>query len=338
MLRLYKPITHDIFKLQAMLQHLVCSVWCEAAVDETCESKLNAEFKALYLAYDWLKLEVDSIYMKFEGVSPIERIKIKKAFKITNSIERLCEGELIPIYLNELPDIIENDVKPLLVDFYETLLERAKVPGTKKDYYEKLIKTNDFKYCPCCGMTDFEHEDSSNREAFDHYLPKAHYPFSSVNFENLVPLCYKCNSDRKGEQDPIEGGRNAFYPFSTGEHKMEINFTIDKTKDLRALERIDLTIEFISIGNEEKIETWNTLFAISERYNDKTRGFAQTHLRKIKRRHLEFAEGKAGWTYTNSLDKLIKDYEIDKYDDKKFLKIALMKELKNCSDLIEVYG
>lgn len=336
MLRLYRGVKHDIFKLQNMLNHLLCSVWCEANEMETCEEKLDDDFKDLYSSYEWLKIKIDSIYELFKNLSGLEKTRIKEAFIIDNSIEALCNGNAKPVYLKDLPKIIETDVKPLLVDFYETLLERAKVPGTKKDYYEKIIKKNDFKYCPCCGIIDIEQEDSSKREAFDHYLPKALYPFASVNFENLVPLCHKCNSDRKGDKDPIVGGRKAFYPFGSGEQKIEIKFKLNKPKDLANLERVDLTIEFI--GDEERIETWNSLFDISERYNDATRSFNKTHLRKIKRRHLIFKEGKSSWTYENSLNELIKDYEYDKYEDKKFLKIPLMKELKNCYDLIEVYG
>lgn len=341
MLRLYNPIPHEIFQLHRMLENLVCSVWCEANEDETCEDKLAVDFNVLYQAYGWLKAEVDSIYEEFVGLSPFEQSKIKKAFYATNSIEKLCNGETVPIYLNELPGIINDCVKPLLIEFYETLLQRAQVPGTKKDYYEKLIKENDFKYCPCCGMTDFEHEDSKNREAFDHYLPKAHYPFATINFKNLVPLCYKCNSDRKGEKDPIEGGRKAFYPFKSEnpdseKHEIEIQFTLDRTRDLGNLTRTDLTIDIL--GDNEKITTWDNLFDIKERYNDTTRGFIKTHLSKIKRRHAWFAEGKAIWTYENSLDKLIEEYEYDQYEDKKFLKIPLMNELKKCSNLIEVYG
>lgn len=336
MLRLYKPIQHDIFKLQQMLEHLVCHVWCTANEDECCEDKLDADFKIVYLAYGWLKENVDLIYEKFEGLSPVELQKIKEAFLSDNAIENLCNGTIPPVYLDKLPAIIEEDVKPLLVDFYETLLEKAKVPGTKKDYYEKLIAANEFKWCPCCGLIDIEQEDSKYREAFDHYLPKAHYPFASVNFKNLVPLCHKCNSDRKGEKDPIEGGRKAFYPFATGPHSITISMKVDKTKDLGNLQAADLAITFT--GDKEKIDTWNALFDISARYNEKTRAFSKTHLRKIKRRHAGFSAGKAAWTYQDSLDELIKDYEFDKYDDKKFLKIPLMEELKNFPELIEVYG
>lgn len=334
MLRIYKPIKHDIFQLQTMLQHLVCSVWC-IADENSCEEKLDKNFRNLYSAYEWLKVKVDSIYEIFKTLSTVDRDNIKDAFLIDNSIEDLCEGKKKPIYLKSLPEIAEKDIKPLLVDFYETLLERAKVPGTKKDYYEKLITTNDFRFCPCCGLIDIELEDSKNREAFDHYLPKALYPFASVNFMNLVPLCHKCNSDRKGEKDPIENGRKAFYPFNKKQPIIEIKFTLDRSKNFESLKREDLTIEID--GDKEKIETWNILFDIKERYNDITRSFTKAHLRKIKRRHTDFAVGKPNWTYTNSLDKLIYDYEFDKYEDKKFLKIALMSELRNCTGLIEVY-
>jgi len=335
MLRLYKPITHDIFKLQAMLKHLVCSVWCEASVTP-CESKLSADFKPLYLTYGWLKLKVDEIYSLCIPLTTDEKKAIKEAFEKNNKIEELCNGTLKPIYLNKLPRLVEDKMKPLLVDFYEDLLEKAKVPGTKKNYYEKLVEENEFKDCPCCGLTYFELKDSDNREAFDHYLPKAHYPFASINFQNLVPLCYKCNSDRKKAKDPIEKGKKAFYPFSTANHLIQINITIDKTKDLRSLLRKDLKVEFV--GDTDKIKTWDRLFAINERYNDTSRDMLKSMLRKIKRRHIDYKGIDNAWTYNHSLDKLIADYEFDKYDDKKFLKIPMMRELKRCSDLIEVYA
>lgn len=334
MLRLYKPIEHDIFKLHQMLEHLVCSVWCEACED-ACDTKLNADFKGVYDKYAWLKTAVDAIYEQCKPLKKNEREAIKEAFITNNKIEELCNGA-VPKYLKDLPKVVEDHMKSLLVDFYETLLEKAKVPGTKKDYYEKLIAKNEFQYCPCCGLIDFEHEDSKYREAFDHYLPKSEYPFASINFQNLVPLCYKCNSDRKRAKDPIENDRKAFYPFSAREHNIQIQFEIDNTKDLDKLERIDLTIIFN--GENDKVETWDWLFDIKERYNDVTRAFSKSFLRKIKRRHEDFKEGKNGWTYLQSLNKLMVDYEFDRYEDKKFLKIAFLEELKNFPDLIEVYG
>ncbi|ELR69319.1 hypothetical protein C900_05145 [Fulvivirga imtechensis AK7] len=333
MLRLYKPITHDIFKLHVMLEHLVCSVWCEAC-DDACETKLNAEFKTLYDSYAWLKKEVDAIYDKCKPLTADERKAIKEAFVTNNKIEELCNGSK-PVYLDDLPAQVKDDIKPLLVDFYETLLEKAKVPGTKKDYYERLIKESDFQYCPGCGLIDFEHEDSKYREAFDHYLPKSEYPFASVNFHNLVPLCYKCNSDRKKTKDPIENDRKAFYPFANGEHDISIAMEIDPNKDVDNLERDDLTINLT--GEADKIETWNWLFDIAERYNDKVRPRIKTYLRELKNRYRQQKKDNPALTFVEIIDREIELYEDDKYSDWKFLKIPLLTELKKRTDIMEVY-
>lgn len=337
MLRLYKPIDHDIFSLHTMLEHLVCDVWCEANNSDSCESKLNAEVKIIYDSYGWLKKEVDDIYNQCKVLSQFAKIAIKHAFTTNNKIEELCNSNEKPIYLDCLPDIVEDKMKPLLVEFYEVLLERAKVPGTKQDYYQKLIEENELHYCPCCGLSYFESEDSKYREAFDHYLPKSKYPFLSVNFGNLVPLCYKCNSDRKGTKDPIEGGAKAFYPFGANGHSIQIDLAFEKTKDIRALAREDLEVNLS--GEPDEIETWDRLFDIKERYNDTSRKMiSKTFLQRIKQHHRLYAKGRENWTYEDTLDALIDNYAIDKYGDKRFLKIPILDELKKCINLIDVYG
>lgn len=336
MLRLYKPIDNDIKKLHLLVKSLVCNVWCKADKNP-CADKLDSDLKDLYDSYGWLKAKIDEIYLIFQNdLDDNQRKLIKYAFIINNKTEKLCEGIILPVKLDRLHEVVEKKIKPLFVDFYETLLERAKVPGTKKEYYEKLIEENDFQNCPCCGLIDFEDVESENREAFDHYLPKSKYPFASVNFDNLVPLCHKCNSDRKGDKDPIENGNIAFYPFSANTHNIGINIVLDKSKNLGELKRKDLVIDFL--GDTEKLESWERVFGVKKRYNDTTRKLIKSHLRKIKRRHLDYSEGKINWTYVDSLNKMINDYRNDYYEDKKFLKIALMMELKNCTNLISVYG
>lgn len=331
MLRLYTPITHDIFALNSLLEHLVCNVWCEAC-DDLCDDKLQDEFKNIY-NYSvkkevTLKDEVERIYEVFKGLTEEQKNITKQSFTTNNSIEILCNGG-VPIYLNQLPNVVDSDIKPLFKWCYETLLNKKKIAGDKMDYYKTLIKHNDFVTCPCCGLIDFESFESKYREAYDHYLPKSKYPFASVNFQNLVPLCYKCNSDRKKAKDPIENDRIVFYPFSSEEHAIEIasNFVLGVNEERLDIELNDFEINFT--GDAPKIETWNWLFDIEERYGNQIKGFAKTFLIKIKRRHKKFLKLKAGWTFVDTLDELIEDYEFDYYDDKKFLKIAFLKALKN---------
>ena len=341
MLRLYKPIKHDIFKLHEMLEHLVCSVWCEAC-DDACETKLNEDFKKL-LPYSiskrkLLKDEVERIYDSFKGLSNDQKDTIKKAFGFTNQIEKLCNKDVQPVYLSAMDKVVSEDIKPLFKWCYENLLDKAKVTGDKLEYYQELIRKNDFQYCPCCGLIDFESPapENTTREANDHYLPKSKYPFASVNFQNLVPLCYKCNSDRKSTKDPIENDRKAFYPFANGEHDISIAIEIDKSKDIDKLERDDLTLTLT--GDPEKIKTWDWLFDISDRYKDTVREkIAYNLVRQLANRYKRNKERNQGLTFTEIIDDHIKDYEDDKYSDKKFLKVAFLEELKNCTDFIEVY-
>lgn len=340
MLRLYTPIQHDIFTLHNLLEKVVCHVWC-AACDDPCDSKLEQAFKDIYhYTYNGsqLKVEIERIYEIFKGLTPEVRIDIRNAFITNNDIESLCNGTN-PVYLSALPDVIENDIKPLFKWCYETLLEKGKVAGDKMEYYNELIKhpDNDFDVCPCCGLIDIESAESICREDYDHYLPKAHYPFASVNFLNLIPICKKCNQDRKKAKDPIENDRVTFYPFSTAEHNIEINlnYTADISKEDKELNFTDLEINLN--GQADKIETWDWLFDIVTRYENKVKTFSIRFLKEIKRRHERFQKSDNTWTYLNTLDELIEDYEFDYYDDKKFLKIAFLKAIKYDNEFIAVY-
>ena len=57
----------------------------------------------------------------------------------------------------------------------------------------------------------------------------------------------------------------------------------------------------------------------------------------VKRRHERFQKNDNTWTYLNTLDELIEDYQFDYYDDKKFLKIAFLKAIKNDAKFRAVY-
>jgi hypothetical protein len=340
MLRLYKPIEHDIFTLHNLLEKVVCEVWCTAC-DDSCDDKLEQAFKDIY-HYTYrgnpLKDEVERIYDIFKGLTSEVRTQVREAFITNNNIESLCNGTS-PVYLQTLPAVVESDIKPLFKWCYETLLENKLVAGDKMDYYNQLIKhpANDFDTCPCCGLIDFESAESIRREAYDHYLPKATYPFASVNFKNLVPLCYKCNSDRKSKKDPIEDDRVAFYPFSSEEHSIECSYTfnVDIISDTKQVNLDKLSISFT--GNVPKTETWKWLFAIEDRYNDYIKSKAKSWLRELATRFEKNNKREQGLSYLEVINDDIEIYEDDKYSEKKFLKIAFLKAIKNDAVFISVY-
>lgn len=345
MLRLYTPIKHDIFTLHTLLEKVVCDVWCTAC-DDACDDKLSDEFKKIY-HYSYkstktvkktLKDEVVRIYGIFKGLTPEIKAEVKTAFTTNNNIEALCNGTS-PIYLANLPVVVEKDIKPLFKWCYETLLEKGKVSGDKMDYYNELIKDpdNDFDTCPCCGLTDIESAESICREDYDHYLPKAHYPFASVNFTNLVPICNKCNRDRKKAKDPIKNNRIAFYPFSTKVHSIVCSYTfnVDIDSKTKKVNLDKLSISFT--GDIPRIQTWNWLFAIEVRYNDYIKSKAQSWLRELATRFERNKNRKQGLSYLEIINDHIEDYEEDKYSEKKFLKIAFLKAVKNDVKFMSVY-
>lgn len=338
MLRSLRPINHLIFTLHSQLEHLVCQVWCNASDNNTCEELLQEDFEVIYNTYDWLKTAVDDIYEKCKDLTSDQRGDIREAYNVNNRIEELCNGELIPITLDQLHSVVETDMKPLLVKFYDYLLDRSAVVGSKLDYYNKLIEKNPYNTCPCCGLTPIESAETHYREDNDHYLPKADFPFASVNFQNLVPLCGKCNKKHKSTKNPFENGRVSFYPFDTNHQEIGIETIIVNSDDLdyRKLREEDVQINFDN--DVDKIETWDWLFKINFRYNEETRKFSKTELRGIANRLFRNNKRKNGLTYDEVLEDEIENYEIERFEDRKFLKIPFLLEIRRNPNWMAVYN
>lgn len=335
MLRTYRPLEHHpIFIYQIHVQHLICDVWCNASNELNCQDLLSEEFELIYNARDWVKIAVDEIYEVCKGLTDDERAAIREAFFINNDIESLCEGASSPVELNTLHLLATQRIKPLLIRFYNELISAKE----KLDYYNKLIKNSgNYKFCPCCGLTPVESAESHYREDNDHYLPKADYPFASVNFGNLPPLCGKCNKKWKSTKNPFENGKISFYPFKPLDNEFEITIKIDDSDSTNylTLKEDEVNINFNNDIN--KVDTWNWLFGIKTRYNEEIRQFSKTELRILANRFRRNDQRKQGLTYDDILNDTIEDYEIDRYDDRKFLKASFLREILNKPDWLALY-
>ncbi|WP_407490094.1 hypothetical protein [Elizabethkingia anophelis] len=336
MLRTYRPLNnHTIFVYQTYVQQLICDVWCNAVHGQSCQDLLSEEFEVIYSARDWVKIAVDEIYEICKGLTDDERAAIREAFFVNNDIESLCEGLSIPIELNTLHFVVEQRMKPLLVRFYNDLISSRE----KLVYYNNLVENNEnYDFCPCCGLTRIESKESPFREDNDHYLPKADYPFASVNFANLPPLCSKCNKKWKTVKNPFENGRKSFFPFKPLENEFEISIGIN---DSDSTDYLDLNKQEIIIGfnnDVNKVDTWNWLFGITTRYNEEVRQFSKTELRILANRFRRNDARKQGMTYEEILNDAIEDYDFDKYDDRKFLKAPFLREILNKPEWLVTYS
>ncbi len=77
------------------------------------------------------------------------------------------------------------------INLYENRLSKKESPSYK--YYKEIM--NQTGKCPYCNR-------GQDVDALDHYLPKSFFPSFSIVINNLVPICYNCNSKYK----------NNFYP------------------------------------------------------------------------------------------------------------------------------
>ncbi|WP_338839667.1 hypothetical protein [Flavobacterium ginsenosidimutans] len=319
-----------------MLEHLVCQVWCNASNDITCSNLLDRKFEIIYNAYSWLKIDVDVIYEKCKDLTDDDRADIREAFFVNNSISELCKGTLKPIELVDLPDVVTTHMTSLLKKFYTPLLDRSEVSGDKLEYYNALVGEK-YKTCPCCGLVKMESAESYYREDNDHFFPISKYPFASVNFRNLIPVCEKCNKKRKGTKTPQEHNGVAYYGFEA-RNDIEVSVEIKNSPTLNYSKLQKEDVEFKFSEDPEKNKTWDYLFGIKERYNIEVRDFSFTELRAIKNRIYMNKEINNGNSYDTVLNFEIMNYELDKYNESKFLKVAFLKEMKNKPEWMAVYN
>jgi hypothetical protein len=340
MLRVYKSIPHDIYKAHDLIEYLVNEVWCKAD-SKPCKSKLNSELKALYEDQPWFEEQVKAVYKICKSLTKKEKKNFEDAFAHNNRIEELCERKIIPIALNTLNKDLVKVVQPFFRELYTKFLGWKAIKdkyGEKKEYYDELNLKNGFIDCPCCGFGDLMTIYSKGRSAFDHYLPQKHYPFSSTNFNNLVPICTTCNSDEKGEVDILKEGKPVYYPFTKNHPSIEVRVDVDKkalkkliepTDDLKSkVNKSEIVVNFNL--QDDKTQSWDRIFDIKTRYFGKIADNRVSWLDDVRQVYRD--PDTTIKTYEGAFDKIITT-DSNKYLG--FLKTPYLKNMKSNSHLIK---
>lgn len=295
----YQYITHEIEKLQEFLDFLFYDVWllAEGAFDI---EKLNGnqELKNIYeqlgnVDYDptsakknqkgksayFFNSSIETIFNEFVKIDDDDfKLELIDFYSINNDIESLCSDKAkIPITYPELKARYP-DLENALNNFYSKLYGKESpfnldIFGKLNDalilsHYNSFMIANDDGICPFCGIYPIDSNYASTREAYDHYLPKAIYPFNSINFKNLSPMCHKCNSGNKSTKDPIEhinGRKLAFYPYSNNIPDIEFTFQL-LSNNVKSITPDDYTLSITSITNNEALESWKRVFKTDRKY------------------------------------------------------------------------
>lgn len=266
--------------LQIFVNHTVLEVLCKA--DSSMPFNINLFHPRFREMVDNINNQYifDPINLAYEICKKLSKRDlrvIENTIRKNNRIGELCQGHLEPITFDDI-NSIDTDLSDHLYTFCKSLYEN--VLGLKPFYikhrhidehYKLFSKYNKFNRCPTCGLKrllkpeEVDFDDKSKREAYDHYFNKARYPFSSVNFHNLIPICGDCNSKYKTQRDVINNGTKrvkAFDPFSEIPDKtFKISYSKIEEEYLK-----DVSVDIECVGFDEEVETWDRITGVKSRY------------------------------------------------------------------------
>lgn len=206
----------------------------------------------------------------------INKSRVYNFLLTNNNVEKILKNKRYSIL--SLPNSYK-DLKDEIFSLYEflwsntiTTLTCANNYGSIDDHYEKFYVLNkEKKICAFCGLEKIKRLVEQRNE-YDHYLYKDNYPWLSINFFNLVPMCDTCNKrPNKGTKNIIlnEVGKKrrlAYYPYA----KVK-NLVIET----QCTDLLGSTEEFkIRTAAEtscQEVVTWKSVFRIDIRYSDYTK-------------------------------------------------------------------
>lgn len=293
----YTYVPHQMEKMQAFIDFIFHEVWCKAPASGDYGLDLflaNPEMHEVMTAFhyddsngaEFFSGHVERIYGFFSVLSDAQIRQFQQWYQGNNDLEKVCANDPAT-QLARYGDIAVNhkDLAAQLGTFFKGLYSqsllnlvalRGKI-GDIDDHYQMFVQANKAGKCPFCGVNDLLGEYHNKREAYDHYLPKALYPFNSINFRNLVPACHHCNSSYKTSKDPAYTPKDparavqrraVFYPYKPAAQSIELQITLQHS-DIAKLTPADITLHFGPAAVAEEIETWKDVYGIEERYKAK---------------------------------------------------------------------
>ena len=272
---------HRIEKLHNYLENFFQNMFFEC--DSTFDKNILVEkdFENIFDSYEKISKPLKSIFRKYQHLPQESKEKIIKAFEQNNMIEDICAKKIKPITYLELDDVIRTELYDFYKSLWETILGYQKVIDDScsvtihfKEFTDSLHQ--DILICPFCGLQNMLSKgdaEDGKRDDYDHYLPKKLYPFNSINFKNLVPMCHNCNSKYKGQKNTVmdveKNRRKVFYPYDTVLFDNEIVVEIDTDEEeLSNKDTWDIKIN-ASLGYVEELNSWNDIFDIQQRYKNR---------------------------------------------------------------------
>jgi len=321
MLYFYKSISPDsIENLHNYLHFFFTKLFAEVHPTYDHAYYIDPNFQDIIDEY---KVQVDDklniIFTTYMGLSQQNKQVVEDIYHTNNDIQGICGLIVSPVKFEGLPLPIRTPIKSLYDNLWgdNKILGYVKVVnkcGTLKTHFNKFRKTNEYSVCPFCGIDGLLCEHDDGRDDYDHYLAKSDYPFISVNFENLFPMCHNCNSKNKGQVDtPFMPNttvqRPLYYPLDStiAGHEIHLNITSQNT-DLSDPANWSLTVSCDPIQNHLKKDSWEQIFNIESRYKAIISKESKTWKDWIIKKHFRLCK-KNGASYQTFYEDAINDNE-----------------------------
>jgi hypothetical protein len=303
MLYFYTQISHPMNNMHVYMHHFFMQLFAEASPNYNHAVFIHPDFQSIINNHGVLNQKLELVFTAYMGLTIAEKTQVQQAYNKNNDIEQVCNNAVRPVKFSELPMEIQDCLKGLYGSkgiLYQMLTAKNDYDAVKnrcgslKGHFEQFRKENKFSVCPFCGMENLltDYDDAKNE--YDHYLSKGDYPFCSVNFNNLTPVCDYCNkAGNKGPKDiPFQPKTDPqiqdelYYPYSSAFPDHGIQLTINAANtDLKDIDNWTLSIDCIPAGNAEKKDRWLEIYNIKSRYKAKIAGDSYQWKDRIVSKH-----------------------------------------------------
>lgn len=280
---------------------------------------------------------ISDMYLDSKKLDRFHLKILRKAVLENNRIEELCNGDSSPVRYNYLSSVFTQDfekdmlenIKTFCSNLYKKCLSLApiyKLFGNIKEYHDMVVQNDD--RCHFCGNISLVTMYEPMRNAFDHYLAKQTYPFVSVNFKNLVPVCYDCNSLYKKSKDVLMKGEKrvkAFYPYTNQSYSILVTIKFKKGKVFSEnLNPSDFDLKCTCKGYQEQVDNWMRVYGIKKRFKAKCctptfKAYLAGIYDDVKIKGM-------------SIDESLRHFENNMNNDMNFLKVAFFKAALSSMD------
>jgi len=310
------------------------------------DNLIHKDFKGIVSSCDNLDALLKNVFEEYKKLDKHSRDCIIEGFKNNNLIDKLCCGEVEPIHYKDIPQPLRGHLEDLFKYLYNKVLNTSAYISNhcnmKEHFNESRELNRKYKYCPFCGLYRLNSNFDIKRDDYDHYLPKAKYPFNSINFRNLVPICNECNTKYKKAKDPLfkdddkSKRRKVFYPYDTLIDNMSFKLSI-VSQGKSYITDDDLSMEITSdLNRYDEINSWDDVFEIKKRYiaeiKDKIYMWLDSFIIHIYKK----AKDKPGFDFNKLLDEYLNDLDYLRFDEQNFLKKAAFEYLAAEYDLEKI--